>query len=99
MSKKKKRHSGSASGGRAKGNVLPDERRSSTKRFVPAARNLLFLDLVILAGAMFLEGQGIITELTSGVITLVSLGLLLVALWFQFGRRDEDDPSRPPRLK
>lgn len=99
MSKKKKRHSGSAPSARPKGNAVPNERRGSTKRFNPAARNLLFLDLIILAGSMFLEGQGIISEMTSGVITLVGLGLLLLALWFQFGRRDEDDPSRPPRLK
>lgn len=98
MSKKKKRHSGPAPGGRAKGNVLPDETRSSTKRFNPVARNLLFLDLIFLAGNMFLEEQGIISEMTSNVLALVGLGLILLALWFQFGNKG-GGPGRRPTLK
>lgn len=103
MSKKKKRRSHSAPGGqnRTQGSPLSEETRSGSKRFKPAARNLLFLDLIFLGVSQLLYSKQLLSQMASGLCTLVGLVLLLLALWIQFGRHEGSTggPSGPPRLK
>ena len=90
MSKKKKRNSKPApsSRTRSQGATLADEKAQSSKRFNPTARNILFGDLVLMAVAMLLTDNGLISDFVSGLLTIVGLILILVALWFQFGKKD-----------
>ena len=102
MSKKKKRHSKPApsSRTRSEGAKLADEKQQGGKRFNPAARNLLLLDLVFLAAAQMLYSSHIISQMFSGICTLIGVILLFLALWMQFGGGPSGDSSpRPPRLK
>lgn len=103
MSKrKKKRHPQTASSTRTRsqGAVLADERNQSAKRFKPAARNLLLLDLVFLAVVQMLYSSQLITPMTSGLCTLIGVVLLFLALWIQFGGGPSGSSGpRPPRLK
>ena len=102
MSKKKKRHSKPApsSRTRSEGAVLADEKQQVGKRFKPAARNLLLLNLVFLAAVQLLYGEQLISELLSNICTGIGVILLFVALWIQFGGGPSGDATpRPPRLK
>ena len=103
MSKKKKRRSHSAPGGQnhTQGSALADETRSGSKRFKPAARNLLFLDLIFLGVSQLLYSKQLLSEMVSGLCTIVGLILLLLALWLQFGRHEggSGGPFGSPRLK
>ena len=100
--KKKKRHPQSAPGARTRsqGAVLADERNQSSKRFKPAARNLLLFDLVFLAAAQLLYSSQIISPTLSGACTILGVILLFVSPWIQFGNGPSGDSDpRPPRLK
>ena len=102
MSKKKKRRSKPAPSARTRsqGAVLADERKQYSKRFKPAARNLLLLNLVFLAVVQLLYSNEMISQTVSGVCTILGVILLFVALWIQFGGGPSGDASpRPPRLK
>lgn len=76
---------------------LADERDRAKKRLDPTARLLLYGDLVFLAAASLLYANHLISDVVSGVCTLAGVVLLLSALWFQFGRK-EDGPGKGPRL-
>ena len=87
--KHKKRHSSTVSAARAK---LRDEQLAEDKarygnRMNPTARNLLFCDLIFLAACQILYSQGMLSELASGIMTLISIGVLILALYFQFGKK------------
>ena len=102
MSKKKKRHPQPppSSRTRSQSAALADEKRQYSKRFKPAARNLLFLNLIFLAVVQLLFNGQIISQMASGACTLLGIGLLFLALWIQFGGGPSGDASpRPPRLK
>lgn len=102
MSKKKKRHSKPAPSARTRseGAVLADEKQRAGRRFKPAARNLLLLNLVFLAAVQMLYNKDIISDMASGVCTLLGVILLIAALWIQFGGGPSGDGTpRPPRLK
>lgn len=102
MSKKKKRHSQSAPSARTRsqGATLADEKQQVGKRFKPAARNLLFFNLVFLAAVQLMYNYKIISETVSNVCTLLGIILLFLALWIQFGGGPSGDSTpRPPRLK
>lgn len=89
MSKKKKRHSNSSASQRTRSQAatLADEKDRARKRLNPIARNLLFGDLIFLAVCQVLYSNGILSELLSGIATLAGLFILMLALWFQFGKK------------
>lgn len=70
----------------ARAEKLADEKDRARKRMVPAARNLLFCDLVFLAVCELMVRMEIISSLLAGIATVVGILLLLLALWFQFSR-------------
>lgn len=90
MSKKKhgakKRHSQSSMNAKklAREEEIADYKDRDRKRLKPAARNIMLSDLVLLAATMMLENAEIITATVSSVLTLVGVGLLLIALYIQF---------------
>ena len=99
MSRKKykKRHSQSTIN--AKRQVaqakLADEKDRARKRMDPTARNLLLGDLVFLALCQMLSSSGAITDAVTSICTIVGVVIMLIALWFQFGKRkDGDGPSK-----
>lgn len=65
---------------------LAEEKERSKKRMDPTARLLLYGDLVFLALFSFLEYQDLVSELVGVLCTVIGVILLIVALWFQFGR-------------
>lgn len=89
MSKKKKRHSNSNAAERTRSQAakLADEKDRAQKRLDPTARNLLFGDLIFLAICQILYSSGMLSELLSGLATLAGVAMLMLALWFQFGKK------------
>ncbi len=78
---------------------LADEKDRAKKRMDPTARLLLYGDLVFLAIFSLLEYQGLISQLVSGLCTVIGLILLVIALWFQFGNKKGGGSARMgPRL-
>ncbi len=97
MSQKKKRrpNSNAAERTRSQAAKLADEKDRAGKRLNPTARNLLFGDLIFLAVCQVLYSTGQLPELLSGLATLAGLGMLFLALWFQFGKKDIHNSGRP----
>lgn len=52
------------------------QENSRTKKFSPAARNLLFVDLIFLAVCQMMESGGLLDDVLSAWLTLVGLILL-----------------------
>ena len=78
---------------------LASEKDRAKKRMDPTARLLLYGDLVFLALFSFLEYKGLISDLASGLCTIIGVILLVIALWLQFGRkRDESGFGKGQRL-
>lgn len=100
MSKKKKRHANSSASVRTRSQAaaLADEKDRARKRMNPIARNLLLGDVVFLAICQILYQAGMLSDLLSGVATIVGIALLMSALWFQFGKKDIDNSGRPGGL-
>ena len=73
---------------------LADEMDRAKKRMDPAARALLYGDLVFLALVSLLEYKELISEPAGGLCTVIGVILLLTALWLQFGKR----AGKGPRL-
>lgn len=92
MSKKqyKKRHHSStvAAKRRAEQEKIADEMDRARKRMDPTARTLLFGDLIYLAIVSLLDANHLLSEVVSAVATIIGVILLLIALWFQFGKKD-----------
>ncbi|WP_251318325.1 hypothetical protein [Flintibacter muris] len=65
---------------------LADAKDRAKKRMDPTARLLLYGDLVFLALFSLLEYQGLVSELVGAMGTIIGVILLIVALWFQFGK-------------
>lgn len=66
---------------------LAEEKDRAKKRMDPTARLLLYGDLVFLALFAFLDSRELISELVSAAGTIVGVILLIIALWFQFGKK------------
>ena len=87
---KKRQHSPTVMAKRqAEQERIADEKDRSRKRMNPVARNILLADLVILALAAILEGNGLITPLVSGMVSIFGIVLLVIALWVQFGKKKD----------
>ena len=73
---------------------LADEKDRAKNRMDPAARMLLYGDLVFLALISLLEYWGLISGPAGGLCTVIGILLLLAALWLQFGKK----AGKGPRL-
>lgn len=72
-----------------------DEEVRERKRLKSVARNILLVDLVMLALCQLLISMDKINTMTANIITLLGIVLLIVALWVQFGQRGKiDDNTR-----
>ena len=100
MSRKKsqKRHQNSSASTkqRAAQEELADRKDRARKRMDPTARTLLFGNLIFLAICQILYSQGMISDFFSGMATLLGIVLLILALYFQFGRKRKDGGSGWP---
>lgn len=93
---KKRHHSSTVTAKRqAEQERIADEIDRNRKRMDPTARNLLLGDLVFLCIIILLEQRSMITTTVSNLATIVGVILLLLALWFQFGRKNKDGHSGP----
>lgn len=88
MSKKahKKRHSQSTAAAkrRAVANEIADQKDRDRNRMKPMARTILLGDLVLLALTQLLTKMEVISDFFSGLLTIIGVGLLLLALYIQF---------------
>lgn len=93
--KHKKRHSQSVIDAKRQANQarLADEKERARNRMNPIARNLLFGDLIFLAACQFAYTQGMLSEVASGIATLIGIGMLILALYFQFVKKQNDRSS------
>ena len=87
--KRKKRHTQAVydAKSRQKQEQLANDRARYGKRLDPTARSLLFGNLVFLAAAGLLSKYGYISDVVTGLCTLLGIALLFLALWFQFGKK------------
>ncbi len=73
---------------------LADAKDRAKKRMDPTARALLYGDLVFLAIAAILDAQHLVSEPVSALFSVVGLVVVILALWFQFGKkRDGGGPK------
>lgn len=95
--KNKKRHSQATIDAKrqAAQNQLADEKDRSRKRMNPTARTLLLGNLVFLALVSWLAQQKVIPENIADLCAIPGVILLLVALWFQFGKKNQGGPGGP----
>lgn len=80
--KKKSRSSGGYTGGKN-----PDklQQTSKSKKMNPRARNLLCIDLVMLAANEWMVKENMMSEAGANMIAVFGIILLLAALYLQFG--------------
>ena len=79
---------------RAAETVRIDEEVRDRKRLKTIARNILLADVALLGVCQLLLTAGIISNFTSGIISMLGIVLMLVALWIQFGKHGHDDNTR-----
>ncbi len=72
---------------------LAGEKDRARKQMNPAARALLYGDLIFLALSSLLYANGLLSNFVSGLCTIIGAILLLIALWIQFRPR-----RKGPRL-
>lgn len=77
---------------------LADEKDRAKKRINPVARTLLYGDLVFLAVVAILDGNGLLSDLVSGLFTVTGALVLLIALWLQFRPRHRGSLGKGPGL-
>lgn len=82
--KKKKSRSSGYSGGKDPNKL---QETAKTKKMNPRARNLLCIDLVMLAASEWMVKESMMSEAGANMIAGFGLILLLVALYLQFGGR------------
>lgn len=87
--KHKKRKPQTANGKKVVVDPLRDESR--TKRLSPAARNMMLLGLIILAGGQMLFNYEMINQVTVNITSVVALILALSALYLQFNARKQGE--------
>ena len=98
MSQKKNTRNKSVNTLPKKGGKTPGKLQAGgeAKKFNPLARNILYTDLIILAGAQFAYSNGWIGDAVSGFATIMGIILLIMGLYIQFGPKK--DNSSKPRL-
>ena len=74
--------------------VRIDEEVRDRKRLKTIARNILLADVALLGLCQLLLANGLISDFTSGIISMVGIVLMVVALWIQFGNHGHDDNTR-----
>ena len=84
MSQKKKK---SHNAGRYSGGKDPNQlqQTAKNKKMNPRARNLLCIDLVMLAASEWMVRENMMSEAGANMIALFGVVLLLIALYLQFG--------------
>ena len=100
--KRKKRHSQAAYDAKnwKQQEQLADERiRHGGKPLDPTARNLLLIDLVLLAVVGLLTNHNLISNLLSSILSIVGIILMFVALWCQFGKKRKGNSGDGPRIR
>ena len=87
--KHKKRHSQSTMNAKrqAAEAKLAEEKSRAKNRMDPTARSLLFGDLVFLAVCQLLYSNSMMSETVSLITTLIGFAMIVLALWFQFGKK------------
>ena len=81
--KKKKSHaSGSYSGGK---NPNKLQQTSHSKKMDPVPRNLLCIDLIMLAASEWMAREDMLSNSAANMIGILGVILLLIALYLQFG--------------
>lgn len=85
---KKRQHSPTVAAKRqAQQEKLVHEKRQIKDRWDPVGRTLLYGDLVFLAVASLLYMNHLISDLVSGMCTILGVILLIAALWRLFGNK------------
>lgn len=85
---KKRTHSPAVAAKRAaEQEQIADEMAKSKNRMDPTARALMWSDLIFLAASALLYKNGLLSETLSNLATIIGAILILLALWFQFGRK------------
>ena len=93
---KKRQHSPTVTAKRlAEQKKLDGERERAKNRWDPTGRMLLYFDLVFLAAASILYMNHLISEVVSGLCTIIGLILLFAALWLLFGRKQRGSGRGP----
>lgn len=80
--KKKSHHTGAPSGGK---NPNKLQQTSHTRKMDPVPRNLLCIDLVVLAASEWMVRENMLSESAANMMAFLGVILLLVALYLQFG--------------
>ena len=94
---KKRQHSPTVTAKRLAEQKKDGERERAKNRWDPTGRMLLYFDLVFLAAASILYMNHLISEVVSGLCTIIGLILLFAALWLLFGRK-QGGSGRGPGL-
>lgn len=92
--KRNKKHS--FQGKKAAENPMELQQTGKTKRLDPAARNLLYMDLVFLAASQIMSGTGHLNETAVMAVTIVGVVILAAALYLQF--KPKDPMPKGPKL-
>ncbi len=82
--KKKSNHAGRYFGGKDPNQL---QQTSKNKKMNPRARNLLCIDLVMLAASEWMVKENMMSEAGANMIALFGVVLLLIALYLQFGTK------------
>ena len=91
---KKRQHSTTVEAKRqAEQERLADEKSRSRNRMNPTARLLLYGDLVFLAATSLLYANNLLSDVVSGMCTIIGLILLILALRIQFGSKNGGNPK------
>ena len=67
---------------------LAGEKSRAKNRWNPAGRALLWGDLIFLAAVSLLEANDLISQQVGVLCTVISVVLLLIALWLLFGKNN-----------
>lgn len=93
---KKRKHNATVTAKRqAQQERIADEKDRARKRMDPTARTILLLDLVFLAVISLLDMNKMLSAPVSAIGTIIGAVLLILALWFQFGKKDKFGRSGP----
>ena len=76
---------------------LADEKSRAKNRWNPAGRALLWGDLIFLAAVSLLEANDLISQQVGVLCTVISVVLLLIALWLLFGKNNSKFGQGPQR--
>ena len=87
---KKRTHSSTVEAKRlAEQERLAGEKSQAKKRWDPAGRALLYIDLIFLAVAAILDTNELVSDVVSGMCTIIGIILLVIALWLLFRKKND----------